>query len=63
MKLLWKYYEIFLHFCLTEHSLVQDAHRDFRIAANDMQDIVKKMNANGACELTREVLDAIRRAR
>lgn len=43
--------------------LVQDAHRDFRIAANDMQDIVRKMNANGACELTREVLDAIRRAR
>lgn len=43
--------------------LVQDAHRDFRIAANDMQAIVKLMNANGMRELTREVLDAIRRAR
>ena len=41
--------------------LVRDAHRDFRIAANDMRDIVRKMNANGACELTMEVLDAIRR--
>lgn len=43
--------------------LVQDAHRDFRVAANDMQAIVKLMNANGVKVLTREALDAIRRAR
>lgn len=43
--------------------LVQDAHRDFRIAANDMQAIVKLMNANGVRQLTREALDAIRRSR
>ena len=43
--------------------LVQDAHRDFRVAANDMQAIVKIMNANGVTELTKEALDAIRRTR
>lgn len=44
-------------------SLVRDAHRDFRVAANDMQQIVKLMNANHNSDLTMEVLDAIRRAR
>ncbi len=43
--------------------LVSDCHKDFRIAANDMQYIVAMMNANGQSELTMEVYDAIRRSK
>ncbi len=43
--------------------LARDAHNDFRIAANDMQEIVGLMNKNGQGELTMEVLNAIRCAR
>lgn len=43
--------------------LVADAKKDFRVAANDMQHIVKLMNENGKDELTMEVLDGIRRQR
>lgn len=60
------YYQMAAGITLTQDvakALVRDAHRDFRVAANDMQQIVKLMNANHNSELTMEVLDAIRRAR
>lgn len=43
--------------------LCKDCHRDFRIAANDCQHIIKMMNTNGIAVLDKENLDAIRRAR
>lgn len=43
--------------------LCKDCHRDFRIAANDCQHIIKMMNTNGITVLDKEALDAIRRTR
>ena len=42
-------------------ALVKMAHGDFRIAANDMQNIVRVMNVNQEKELTMEVLNAYKR--
>lgn len=42
-------------------SLVDMASGDFRIAVNDMQNIVRMMNVSGQGELTRKVLDEYRR--
>lgn len=38
-------------------ALVAMSHGDFRVAANEMQDIVRMMNVSGYTELTRSVLD------
>ena len=42
-------------------SLVDMASGDFRVAVNDMQNIVRMMNVSGQGELTRKVLDEYRR--
>lgn len=43
-------------------ALVKMAHGDFRIAANDMQNIVRVMNVNQEKDLTMEVLNAYKRS-
>lgn len=43
--------------------LLEYSRKDFRVAVNDMQHIVKIMNQNGKSEVTNEVLDEIRRKR
>lgn len=42
-------------------SLVFMAGGDFRVAANDMQNIIRMMNVNGYAQLTRKVLDEYKR--